>query len=149
MYGHILISTDGSEVSQKGVTEGLALAKALGARATLITVTENFPMYSGGLGFDYSISEASLAEYAEGQNKSAASILASAKGSAEHHGIAVDTVHVSNAQVADAIIATAKDRGCGLIVMASHGRRGFGRLMLGSKTSEVLTHSAIPVLVVR
>lgn len=149
MYSHILISTDGSELSQKGVVQGLNLAKALGARATVITVTEQFPVYSSGMGYDFSISEASLAEYAEGQKSAAAGILASATTSAQQAGISIDTLHVPDAQVGDAIIATAEARGCDLIVMASHGRRGLGRLMLGSKTSEVLTHTQIPVLVVR
>lgn len=149
MYKHILISTDGSELSHKGVVQGVGLAKSLGAKATVITVTERFPIYSSGVAYDYAISEDSLAEYEEGQKGAAAAILASATAAAEQAGISIDTLHAPDAQVAEAIIAAAEARGCDLIVMASHGRRGLGRLMLGSKTSEVLTHTQIPVLVVR
>jgi len=147
MYNRILISTDGSELGQKGVDQGLALAKALGLEVTIVTVTEPFQAYSTG--FDVAWSEISITEFSDGQRKMADAILATAKQSADRLGVAAETLHVPDAQIADAIIATARERGCGLIVMASHGRRGLGRLMLGSKTSEVLTHSTIPTLVVR
>ena len=149
MYNRILISTDGSEIAQKGVDHGLALAKALGIDVTVITVTERFPVYSSGVGYDLAWSDAALNEYAQGQKKAADSILSDARQSAERLGVTADTLHVPDAEVAEAIIAAAKGRKCGLIVMASHGRRGLGRLMLGSKASEVLTHSDIPVLIVR
>jgi nucleotide-binding universal stress UspA family protein len=149
MYNRILISTDGSEVAQKGVDHGLALAKALGIAVTIITVTERFPVYSSGVGYDLAWSDAALTEYSEAQKKTADSILASASQLAERMGVSAETLHVPDAEVAEAIIAAAQGRNCGLIVMASHGRRGMRRLMLGSKASEVLTHSDIPVLVVR
>ncbi|PBN42250.1 universal stress protein [Sphingobium sp. D43FB] len=149
MYNRILISTDGSEVGQKGVDHGIALAKALGIEATVVTVTERFPVYSSGVGYDLSWSDTVLAEYSDGQKKAADGILASVRQTAERLGVSAETLHVPDAQVAEAIIAAARERNCGLIVMASHGRRGLGRLMLGSKTSEVLAHSEIPVLVVR
>lgn len=149
MYNRILISTDGSEIAQKGVDHGLALAKTLGAEVTIITVTERFPVYTSGVGYDLAWSGAALAEYAEGQTKAADSILAAAQQSAQRLGVTADTLHVPEAEVAEAIIAAAQERNCDLIVMASHGRRGLGRLMLGSKASEVLAHTDIPVLVVR
>lgn len=149
MYNRILISTDGSEIAQKGVDHGLALAKTLGAEVTIITVTERFPVYTSGVGYDLAWSGVALAEYAEGQTKAADSILAAAQQSAQRLGVTADTLHVPEAEVAEAIIAAAQERNCDLIVMASHGRRGLGRLMLGSKASEVLAHTDIPVLVVR
>lgn len=149
MYNRILISTDGSEVGQKGVDHGLALAKSLGAAITIITVTERFPAYSSGVGYDLSWSDSALAEYADSQKKAADAILANALQAAERLGLSAEPLHVPNAQVGEAIIAAAQERSCDLIVMASHGRRGFRRLVLGSKASEVLTHSEIPVLVVR
>jgi nucleotide-binding universal stress UspA family protein len=76
-------------------------------------------------------------------------VLVSAKAAADRAGVAADTLHVPDRWPADAIIEVAEARGCNLIVMASHGRRGLGRLILGSQTSEVLAHSKIPVLVVR
>ena len=149
MYNRILISTDGSELSQKGIDHGLALAKALGLPATIVTVTERFPVYSSGIGYDFAWSNSALDEYTDGQSKVADAILSHAVQSAERFGVPVETVHIPDGDVADAIISSARERGCGLIVMASHGRRGLGRLMLGSKASEVLLHSDIPVLVVR
>jgi|TARA_R110000868_G_scaffold67056_7_gene199353 nucleotide-binding universal stress UspA family protein len=149
MYNRILISTDGSEVAQKGVDHGIALAKALGVEVTIITVTERLPVFSSGVAYDLAWSDAALTEYAQGQQKAAESILAGARQSAERLAVSAEALHVPDAEVAEAIIAAAQDRQCGLIVMASHGRRGLGRLMLGSKASEVLTHSDIPVLVVR
>jgi nucleotide-binding universal stress UspA family protein len=146
MYEHILISTDGSEVAQKGVDHGLSLAKSVGAKVAIVTVTERFPIYAGP---DWIPGPADLADYDTRQNEAAAKVLADVKAAAGRLGIDVDTVHVAEAQPAEAIIATAKNRQCDLIVMASHGRRGLGRLLLGSQTSEVLVSSPVPVLVVR
>jgi nucleotide-binding universal stress UspA family protein len=149
MYNRILISTDGSDVAQRGVDHGLHLASQLGLEATIVTVTERYPVYSNGVGLDFSLSDAALVEYTDAQTKQAEAILASARQAAERLGVSIDTLHVPNAQVGEAIIDCARERNCGLIVMASHGRRGLGRLILGSKTLEVLSHSEIPVLVVR
>lgn len=149
MYNRILISTDGSELGQKGVEHGVALAKSLGLPVTIMTVTERFPVYSSGVAYDFAWSDAALTEWTEGQKKLADGILAVAKQAADRQGISAETLHVPDALIAEAIIAVAQERKCGLIVMASHGRRGVGRLMLGSKAFEVLTHSDIPVLVVR
>ncbi|MDO9430458.1 MAG: universal stress protein [Phenylobacterium sp.] len=150
MYKHILISTDGSEVAQKGLDHGLALAKAIGAQVSIITVTESFPVYaSAGAGVGAGWVPIEMADYDKVQDEFANRVFAAAKQAAEQHGIAVETVHIRNAQPAEAIIETAKARGCDLIVMASHGRRGLGRLLLGSQTSEVVTRSPLPVLVVR
>jgi len=134
MYKHILISTDGSEVARKGVDQGLALAKALDARVTIVTVTERFPAYADGLTVAYAMSEPLMEQYAKGQDEVAGAILATATQAADRVGIAVDTLHVRNARPAEAIIKTAKARDCSLIAMASHGRRGLRRLVLGSVT---------------
>lgn len=149
MYKHILISTDGSEVAQRGVDHGLTLAKALGAQVTILTVTERLPIYADGLTGVYAISPAVLAEYSTGQNEAAAAVLAAAKQAADRMGVPAQILHLPDAQPAEAIIETAKGRQCSLIAMASHGRRGLGRLVLGSVTSEVLARSPVPVLVVR
>lgn len=150
MYKHILISTDGSEVAQKGLDHGLALAKAIGAKVSIITVTESFPVYaSAGAGVGAGWVPIEMADYDKVQDEFANRVFAGAKQAADQHGVAAETVHIRNAQPAEAIIETAKARGCDLIVMASHGRRGLGRLLLGSQTSEVVTRSPLPVLVVR
>lgn len=150
MYKHILISTDGSEVAQKGLDHGLALAKDIGAKVGVITVTESFPVYaSAGAGIGAGWVPVEMADYDKLQDEFAARVLTTAKQAADQRGVAAETIHIRNAQPAEAIIETAKARGCDLIVMASHGRRGLGRLLLGSQTSEVVTRSPLPVLVVR
>lgn len=146
MYQHILISTDGSEVAQKGVDHGLTLAKGLGARVTVVTATERLPIYAtidGGFG------AVTYTDYGADQKEAAENVLAGAKAAADRMAVPVETVLCENAIPAEAIIETAKARNCSLIVMASHGRRGLGRLVLGSVTAEVLAHSPVPVLVVR
>lgn len=146
MYQHILISTDGSKVAQKGIDHGLGLAKALGARVTVLTVSERLPVYSV---FDGGLSQSVYDDYVAAQKSGAEAILAAADAAARSLGVAAETVYLENALPADAILETAKARGCDLICMASHGRRGLGRLVLGSVTSEVLVHSSVPVLVAR
>lgn len=146
MYDHILITTDGSEVAQKGVDHGLALAKALGAKATILAVTERLPTYAG---FERGLTAVAYVDFGAGQKAAAEEVLASAKASAGRMGVVAETVLRENAQPAEAIIETAKALNCSLIGMASHGRRGLGRLFLGSVTAEVVAHSPIPVLVVR
>jgi nucleotide-binding universal stress UspA family protein len=147
MYQHVLIPTDGSEVAQKGIVSGLELAKALGARVTFVTATELLPIFAdasglGSVAFDVS-------QYFEAQEENAAQVLKAAKASADQAGVTAEVLHVSRAQPAETILETANVRGCDLIVMASHGRRGVGRLLLGSQASEVVTRSPIPVLVIK
>lgn len=150
MYNHMLISTDGSDVAQRGVDQGLSLAKALGAKVTIVTVTERFPIYTGGMAAAGWIpGPTEMAEYEAGQKEWADGVLARAKADADKLGVETETVHVPDALPAEAILDTAKARGCSLVVMSSHGRRGIGRLLLGSQTSEVLSHSPVPVLVIR
>jgi nucleotide-binding universal stress UspA family protein len=146
MYKHILVSTDGSELARKGVDQALALARSLGAKVTLVTVTERLPVYAG---FDGGLTAMAYDDYTASQRGAAEQVLATAREAAAGSGDTVETVLVENALPAEAIITTARARGCDLIVMASHGRRGIGRLVLGSVTAEVLTHSDVPVLVVR
>src|SRR5690606_8215405 len=99
--------------------------------------------------FAYAPSEAMMKSYETSQRERANARLAAVKTAAEQTGVEIETLHVADAQPAEAILAAAKSRNCDLIVMGSHGRRGLGRLMLGSKTYEVVSHGHIPVLVVR
>ncbi|MEQ1941770.1 universal stress protein [Mesorhizobium sp. VNQ89] len=149
MYKHILISTDGSELAQKGVDHGLSLAKSLGAKVTIVTVTEPFPFSATAAGAGWVPGPDDIASYQEGQKEFADRTLAKVKEAAQVLGVEAATVHVADARPAEAILDVAKTEACSLIVMASHGRRGLGRLLLGSQTSEVLAHSSVPVLVVR
>ena len=145
MYQHILISTDGSETAQKGLDHGLTLAKGLGAKVTILTVTERLPAYAG---IEGGVSASVYDDYAAGQKEAAGKVLAAAKAAASRLGVEAETVCLENALPAEAIVETANARNCSLIAMSSHGRRGLGRLVLGSVTSEVLAHSPVPVLVV-
>jgi len=147
MFSHILLPTDGSECAAQGVDRGVALAGKLGAKVTILTVTEPLPVYAAVDGMGWSAS-AVYADYDQHQEAAAKAVLAAAKQKAEAAGVQAEALHAPRAQPAEAIVETAKSRGCDLIVMASHGRRGVRRLILGSQTSEVLTRSPAPVLVV-
>jgi len=142
MYQHILISTDGSEVAQKGVDHGLDLAKTLGAKVTIITVVEFFYPYVDLGGSPYAQFSATFVEEAK-------KLLSATAEIANRIGVAVETIYLENVAPADAIVDAASARNCDLIVMSSHGHRGVRRLLLGSVTSQVLARSPVPVLVVR
>jgi nucleotide-binding universal stress UspA family protein len=145
MYEHILIATDGSELAQKAVEQGIALAKAVGAKVTVVTVTEPWTaVVPGEMGMAFPIDE-----YEKGAAENAGAILAAVKREADSSGVACEAVHMADQYPADGIIATAKDKGVDLIVMASHGRRGISRLLIGSQANQVVVHSTVPVLVVR
>lgn len=144
MYRHILIATDGSELSTKGLDQGLKLAKQLGAKATIVTVTDMWA--SGALA---AADPATLTDYQESMRAAVDDILSEADRFATESGVAHETLHIPNRYPADAIVETAQDLGADLIVMASHGRRGLRKMLLGSQTTEVLTTSTVPVLVVR
>ena len=150
MYRHILIPTDGSELAQRAVTNGLALAKSLGAKVTVIVIEEPF----NWLG----VSETSayqrqaldaLEKHNEQVKQHAAAVLGRAADAARQAGVPCDTMQVENAAPWQAIIAAATERGCDLIAMASHGRGGLSAVVLGSVTNKVLTHTKTPVLVYR
>jgi nucleotide-binding universal stress UspA family protein len=143
MYANILLSTDGSDVARKGAEHGLALAKALNAKVTVITVTEPLP------GYAWVPRQADVDRYDAACKEHADKVLDGARALAEQSGMSAELLHVPNAHPATAIIETAKSRGCDLIVMASHGRHGLRKLLLGSQTSEVLADGSVPVLVVR
>lgn len=148
MYRHILIATDGSERAAKGVEQGFALARELQAKATVLTVSE--PINTG---FDdalgWSAVATSLPDFQNARDEAARKVLDAAAAQAGQAGVTPQLLHVSDRYAADAIVDTAEQQGCDLIVMASHGRRALGRLLLGSQTSEVLARCGVPVLVIR
>ena len=150
MYANILLSTDGSDVAKKGVEHGIALAKSLNAKVAVITITEPLPVdYGSGHASGWIPSQEEFDRYDAACKERADKVLGEAGAMAEKIGISAELLHVSSPHPASAIIETAKSRGCDLIVMASHGRRGFSKLWLGSQTSEVLADGSVPVLVVR
>ncbi len=145
MYRHILIPTDGSELAQKAVTQGLALAKVLSAKVTL-TVEASFNVYDVPSSRDLRMSGA-FDEHFEQAKAHATKILSGVADAVMPAGVTCDTVQVEHNHPYKAIIETAKERGCDLIVMASHGRSGIAAVVLGSVTNKVLTHTNVPVLV--
>ncbi|HET7413315.1 MAG TPA: universal stress protein [Pararhizobium sp.] len=149
MYNHILLSTDGSELARKGIDHGLALAKRLGSKVTIVTVTESFPATGIASELGWVAAPVDFDRYDAAQKELAQRILGEAAAAAEKAEVAAETVHVPNAWPAGAIVNTATERGCDLIVMASHGRRGLEKVLIGSQTSEVLVTATVPVLVVR
>ena len=148
MYQRILIATDGSELAGKAVSHGLALAKRLNAPVTAVTVTESWSVLELGR-MARQGNQNPVTQFEEMAAAAATSILDKVRQAASAQGVTCDVVHVQDRHPADGIIATAKDKGCDLIVMASHGRRGFDRVLLGSQANEVLTHSRVPALIVR
>jgi nucleotide-binding universal stress UspA family protein len=133
MFKHILIPTDGSQLAREAIPHGLALAKALGAKVTGITVTVPSQVFAAA-GHTTAFAENYLGEV---------------KNAAAAAGVSCSVIHAEHEQPYQAIIDAAKKHDCDLIVMASHGRRGVSALMLGSETVKVLTHCTIPVLVYR
>ena len=146
MYRHILIPTDGSELAEHAVTNGLSLAKSVGAKVTVIIVEDPFDWLSVSV---TRASQRQALDALEQIKKHAASVLSRVADAAEQAGVPCDTMQVENARPYQAIIAAASDRGCDLIVMASHGRGGLAAVVLGSVTNKVLTHATTPVLVYR
>ena len=133
MFKHILIPTDGSELTSKAILSGIALAKAVGAKVTGITVTVPSEVFA-----DTKRTSAAAEQH-----------LAEIKDAAVAAGVAYSVIHAEHEHPYQAIIDAATKIGCDLIVMASHGRRGVSALMLGSETVNVLTHCTVPVLVYR
>jgi len=142
MYRHILIPTDGSELAEHGVAHGLALAKSLAAKISVIFVVEPFSELTGRF-------LEVVATYAELRREQAASVLSSAANAAKEAGLSCELIQVEHEQPHQAIIAAAEEKGCDLIVMSSHGRSGLSKLLMGSVTNKVLAHTKTPVLVCR
>src|SRR6516165_3254771 len=146
MYRHILIPTDGSQLAHKAVVHGVSLAKAVGAKVTALTVEASFNP-SDVPASRVNLMSAAFEEYARHAREHAASILNGVADDAKAAGVQCETVQLDQDHPYKAIIAAAKDKGCDLIVMASHGRSGTAAIVLGSETAKVLTHTSIPVLV--
>ncbi len=149
MYQRILIATDGSDLSRKAVTSGISLAKLTGAELVALKVVPRYPVsyFEGGTAVAAAAKE--VAQIEQQWADDALAVAEAVKSSAEAAGVKAKAVIVTSDLIAESIINTAKKHDCDLIVMASHGRRGLKRLLLGSETLHVLTHSHTPVLVLR
>lgn len=144
MFQRILIPTDGSDVTLKAIHTAVGLAKALGAEIYTVCVKEPFPY-----GAMADVQPTPPAEFFEIQQSNAmrhvhAVEAVCVESGVRCHGATIDAVHPW-----EAIVDHASQNGCDLLVMGSHGRGGFSALLLGSETQDVLSHTSIPVLVVR
>jgi nucleotide-binding universal stress UspA family protein len=129
MFKNILIATDGSELAGHAITNGFSLAKSMGAKVLVILVDATM--------------------HADEIKREATDALKRAAEQARLAGVPCETIQVEHDYAHQAIVAAAKDKGCDLIVMASHGRSGLSTALLGSVTNDVLRHTNIPVLVWR
>ena len=144
MFNNILIATDGSELAEKAVQQGLQLAKEMRAKVTVVRATPIPPVYVAE-----GIAMAPPPEIRDNLLATVNKQFADITQRAQTLGIACETVHADNELPWQAILETAKRRGCDLIVMASHGRSGFSAAFLGSETQKVLSQATVPVLVCR
>jgi len=144
MFQRILVPTDGSEITAKAVNTAVTLAKSLGAKIYAMSVKEPFP-YSA-------ISEMQPTppqEFFDAQERIASKRVQSVADACKVAGVPCEAHTVEALHPWEAVIDHAKQQNCDLVVMASHGRRGVSALLLGSETQKVLTHSVVPVLIVR
>lgn len=147
MYRHILVPIDGSELSARAITTAIGLAQAVGAKLTgLYAVPEYIPPVDAMVPV-YQFP--SPDEYTQQAAVEAEVVLKDFVEACARAGIACETAHGIDSHPWRLILATARARGCDLVCMSSHGRRGLSALLLGSETQKVLTHSELPVLVVR
>ena len=147
MYKRILIATDGSTLSNKAVGNGLALATSLNAEVIIVKVVGRYlsSYFEGGFVLPTEDVDRIEKQWTDEAQKEVDAV----KKMADRKGLKAKAVVASSNFVADAIVATATKHKCHLIVMSSHGRRGLKGILLGSETQHVLTHSKIPVLVLR
>lgn len=147
MFKHILVPTDGSELSRQTAERAVSFAKEAGARVTVFFAKPEYPVtyYGEGALIDPTTPE----KFAALMEEQATGYLADIKKLCDEAGVPCTTSSSTSDVPYEAIIDAAETAGCDLIFMASHGRRGFSAMLLGSETNKVLTHSKIPVLVYR
>ena len=147
MYRRILVATDGSTLSKKAVRSGIDMAAATGAELVVLHVVPRYPMsyIEGAL----TISADEVAQTEKHWHELGQAIVDRVQEAASSEGVKAKSVVDHSDMIAESILKAAKKHKCDLIVMASHGRKGIKRILLGSETQHVLTHSDLPVLVLR
>jgi nucleotide-binding universal stress UspA family protein len=145
MFEHILLPTDGSELSERAIYNGIAMAKALGARITGMTATKPYHVVA----LDPLIVTDTRETYGAHADAIAADRLSVIEKAAKSAGVSYQLVHRIGEHPYEEIIKTAVETGCDAILMASHGRRGVSALVIGSEATKVLTHTKLPVVVYR
>lgn len=147
MYQRILVATDGSTLSKKAVHSAIELAAAVGADLVALYVVPRYPVsyFEGGI----TISMQDIARTEKQWSDKGQAVVDAVQLSAQAAGVKTKAVVAQSDLVAESIMSAAKKHKCDLVVMASHGRKGIKRVLLGSETQHVLTHSTVPVLVLR
>jgi nucleotide-binding universal stress UspA family protein len=151
MFRHLLVPTDGSDLSDGTIQHALDFARDAGARVTFFHARESFLTHiDGALYGEPMVLDPSVADqFSRAEDAYTTSVLERARLLAQQAGVECATLAGDNPVIYEAIIEAARSQGCDLIFMASHGRRGLAGLLLGSETQRVLTHSELPVLVFR
>jgi nucleotide-binding universal stress UspA family protein len=147
MYQRILVATDGSTLSKKAVKSAIALSALCGAELVALKVVPRYPQsyFEGGI----ALQADEVGRVEKQWTDDGQAVVDAVKKAALAKGVVTQALTVRSDVVSDAVIITAKKYQCDLIVMASHGRKGIKRLLLGSETQHVLTHATIPVLVLK
>jgi len=147
MYKRILVTTDTSPLSKKAVNHAIALAGSCGAELIVLNIVARYPAsyFEGAIVFE----AADVSRVEKQWVEQARKLVDGIARQAEARGVLARGAVVKSDLIAESVIAAAKKHKADLIVMASHGRKGIKRLLLGSEMLHVLTHSATPVLVLR
>lgn len=147
MYQRILVATDGTALSKKAVRSAIDLAAAVGADLVALYVVPRYPVsyFEGGI----TISMQDIARTEKQWSDKGQAVVDAVQQTAQAEGVKTRAVVAQSDLVAESIMSAAKKHKCDLVVMASHGRKGIKRVLLGSETQHVLTHSTVPVLVLR
>lgn len=147
MYQRILVATDGSDLSSTAVGSAIELAAAIGAEMVALYVVPRYPVsyFEGGI----TISVEDIARTEKQWSDKGQAVVDAVQEQAKAQGVTAKAVVAQSDLVAESIMSAATKHGCDLVVMASHGRKGIKRVLLGSETQHVLTHSTVPVLVLR
>jgi len=149
MFERILAATDGSELSDRGVDAAVELAAKTGGEVFFVTVTSLMPSYSMTVGAEWAATPGTFEDYRDEMENGAKSILQTALEKAKKAKVKAQGLHRKNQVAAAGIVDAAKECEADIIVIASHGRSGVHKLLLGSQTSEVMQLSDLPVLVVK
>ena len=147
MYQRILVATDGSDISRTAVTSAIELASVVRAELVALYVVPRYPVsyFEGGI----TISVDDIARTEKQWSEKGQTVVDAVQQEAKAQGVTAIALVVQSDLIAESIISAAKKHSCDLVVMASHGRKGIKRILLGSETQHVLTHSTVPVLVLR
>jgi nucleotide-binding universal stress UspA family protein len=147
MYKRILVATDGSDLSNTAVNSAIGLAAAIGAELVALYVVPRYPVsyFEGGI----TISVEDIARTEKQWSDKGQAVVDAVQEQAKAQGVTARPVVAQSDLIAESIMSAATKHACDLVVMASHGRKGITRVLLGSETQHVLTHSTVPVLVLR